>query len=101
MYWAKVFTTKTEFVVALCDKELLGKILNFKQKRIKVKVSERFYGGEIIDELKVVKLLEKATVGNLIGKSITELAAKNGYISKENIILIDGIPHAQFVKLIE
>jgi hypothetical protein len=34
-----------------------------------------------------------------MGKNIVELASKNGFIVKENVILIDGVPHAQFVKL--
>jgi hypothetical protein len=70
-----------------------------KERKITIEISEKFYGGKLIDEEKAIKLLNKATIGNLMGKNIVELASKNGFIVKENVILIDGVPHAQFVKL--
>ncbi|MBI2543406.1 MAG: DUF424 family protein [Candidatus Aenigmarchaeota archaeon] len=99
MYWAKLFTTKTEIVVALCDEELLDKTLDFKKKGVKIKISKHFYGERLVDENIVLKLLNKATIGNLIGKNVVNIAKKHGFISKGNIINIDGIPHAQFVKI--
>ncbi|MBI4009927.1 MAG: DUF424 family protein [Candidatus Aenigmarchaeota archaeon] len=97
MFWAKAFRIKSDVVVALCDEDILGK--EIKWKKIKVKVSKHFYGERLIDEKTAVKLMEKATIGNLFGKEIVSIAKKNGFITKENIILIDGIPHAQFVKI--
>lgn len=99
MYWANLFTTKTEILVAICDEDVLGKTLEFNKKHIQVKVSKHFYGERLVDERAAFKLMDKATIGNLMGKDIVKLAEKNGFISKENIINIDGIPHAQFVKL--
>jgi hypothetical protein len=94
MFWSKVFQTKYELVVAICDEELLDKKIG---KKFKIKISKEFYGEKLIDENVALKLMKKATIGNLIGKNIVELAEKNGFIIKENII--DGIPHAQFVKI--
>jgi hypothetical protein len=96
MFWSKVFQTKYELVVAICDEELLDKKIG---KKFKIKISKEFYGEKLIDENVALKLMKKATIGNLIGKNIVELAEKNGFIIKENIIVIDGIPHAQFVKI--
>lgn len=101
MYWAKIFTTKTEIVVAMCDDDMLDKVLDFKEKNVKIKVSKYFYGEHLVEEKVVLKLMGKATIGNLMGKNIVAVARKHGFISKENIINIDGIPHAQFVKLEE
>lgn len=96
MFWSKVYPTKHDLVVAICDEELLDKQIG---KKIKIKISKEFYGGKLIDDNIALKLMEKASIGNLIGKKIVELAEKNGFIIKENIIVIDGIPHAQFVKI--
>lgn len=96
MFWSKIFPTKYELVIAICDEELLDKKIG---KKFKVKISKEFYGEKLIDENIALKLMEKATIGNLIGKNIVDLAEKNGFIIKENIIVIDGIPHAQFVKI--
>jgi len=99
MFWCNVFTDKKDVVVVICDEDLLGKKLKMKERKITIEISEKFYGGKLIDEEKAIKLLNKATIGNLMGKNIVELASKNGFIVKENVILIDGVPHAQFVKL--
>lgn len=97
MFWCKIFQTKYEVVVAVCDEGLIDKVLDKKGK--KIKVSKNFYGGQLVDENMAVKFMKNATIGNLIGKEVVELADKNRFISKENVILIDEIPHAQFVKL--
>ncbi len=101
MYWTKIFTTKTEIVVALCDEDVLDRVIEFRKTGAKIKVSKYFYGEHLVDEKIVLKLMGKATVGNLMGKGVVGLAEKHGFISKENVINIDGIPHAQFVKLEE
>jgi len=97
MFWAKAFRTRYDIVVAICDENILDKELKWKKQ--KIKISKNFYGERLIDEKIAVRLMYKATVGNLFGKEIVSVAEKSGFITKENIILIDGIPHAQFVKV--
>ena len=97
MYWGKLFLMKYDILVAICDEELLNKKLV--DKKVEIKISKEFYGERLIDDEIAIKLMERATIGNLIGEKIISLAEKNGFITKENIILIDGVPHAQFVKL--
>ena len=80
---------------------MLDKVIEFKKTGAKIKVSKYFYGEHLVDDSAVVKLMSRATIGNLMGKNIVAVAQKHGFISKENIINIDGIPHAQFVKLEE
>jgi len=96
MFWAKVFPVKYEIVVAMCDEGIIEKELDFKDTRIKI--SKKFYGDRLVNENVAVKLMGKATIGNLIGEKIVELAEKNEFIVKENIIFINGVPHAQFIK---
>lgn len=98
-FWSKVFRTRYEMVVAICDEDLLGERLV--AKRFDVKVSEKFYGGRIIDCDTAIKLMESATIGNLFGKNIVALAEKHGFVSKENVLYIKKVPHAQFVKMVE
>lgn len=100
MFWCNIFYDKKDVVVVACDEELLGKKLKMKEKGITIKISEKFYGGKLVDEKTFLKLLKEATIGNLMGKRVVELAVKNGFIVEENVILINGIPHAQFIKLI-
>lgn len=97
MFWCKIFPTNYELVVAICDEELIDK--EIKTNKLKIKISKHFYGDKLIDDKFALKLMKRATICNLTGKNIVEIAEKNGFIAKENIILINGIPHAQFVKI--
>lgn len=99
MFWCKIFSSKDNLVAAICDEELLGKEIMMKEKKFKIEVSKNFYGGKLINENIAVKVMKRATIGNLMGKEIIELASQEGFIIKENIIFINGIPHAQFVKI--
>ncbi|MBI2547172.1 MAG: DUF424 family protein [Candidatus Aenigmarchaeota archaeon] len=99
MYWAKLFTTRTEVIVAICDEDILEKVFEFKETQAKIKISKHFYGEHLVDDNIAIKLMDRATIGNIFGKNIVNLAKENGFISEENIINVDGIPHAQFVKL--
>lgn len=96
-FWSRIFRTKYEVIVAICDENLIERNLKF--KNFDLKISKKFYGEKLIDELEAIKIMEIATIGNLFGKNIVKLAEKHGFISKENIIFIQRIPHAQFVKI--
>jgi len=95
MFWCKCHSVKEQLVVAICDENLLGKEIG---KELKIKVKKEFYGEELVDESRAVELMKKATIGNLLGKEIVKLAVEKKFITKENIILIDDIPHTQFLK---
>jgi len=82
-------------VIAVCDKNLLGKTLQ--QGDIEIKVSESFYKGELKEEAEVIVLLKDASNVNLIGKESVAAGIKAGVVEKENVIIIQGVPHAQYI----
>ncbi len=89
----KIHKTQDSFVVAICDKDLIGKTL--KDKNLTLKVSEHFYKGEDLNEEEVLKTIEKATNINILGKKSIAFALKHKIIKEENIIKIQNAPHAQ------
>ncbi len=99
----QLYEQGTEILLAACDHELLGVILE--DKDINLNVKESFYGGGIIDigegpgkeELNVK--FRRATVANLVGENVIEAATDFGFGSKEDIMWIDGVPHLQVVQL--
>jgi len=80
-------------VVAICDEDLIGK--EFSEGNANLKVTERFYKGEKKSEEEVKKVLENADNLNLVGKKTVALAIKQKFVSKEFLIKIKGVPHAQ------
>ncbi|MDT7859049.1 MAG: DUF424 family protein [Candidatus Aenigmarchaeota archaeon] len=97
-FWSRLIKTRFETLVAICDEELIGKEIKI-EKNFSTSVSERFYKEKLIDEKEALDLMEKATIGNLLGERIIKLAIEKNIISPEGVILIGGIPHAQFVKI--
>jgi hypothetical protein len=95
MFWCKTHLEKENLIVAICDEKLLCKKIG---KKPTVTVEKRFYGGELIDDKKAVELLKKANICNILGKEIINIALEKKFITKENIILIGDIPHAQFIQ---
>jgi hypothetical protein len=97
MFWCKIFPTRYDLVVAICDEDLIDKELD--SKDFKIKISKNFYGDKLVDEAIALKLMNKSTICNLMGSNIVELAEKNKFIISKNVIFINGVPHAQFVKI--
>ncbi|MBC7114476.1 MAG: uncharacterized protein PWR13_1407 [Archaeoglobi archaeon] len=98
MMLAKRYRTEKEFLVAVCDKELLGKTL--KEGEFSFYVSPEFYGGEEITEEELKDLLESATIANLIGHRCVSIAIEAGIIDEEMVLFIQGVPHAQMVRML-
>ena len=97
MILIKIHRTKFRDVVALCDSDLIGK--KFEEKDLQLDITERFYKGEEIEEEKLISILHGADIINIVGKESIELAIKAGVISRQNIIKIAGIPHAQYTTI--
>jgi hypothetical protein len=95
--YLKIHERQNRKIIAVCDKDLIGKI--FEEKDLQLKVSENFYKGSILPEKEIIAILKDAININLVGKKTIKLALKNNIISKENIIKIKGVPHAQVISL--
>ena len=97
MILVKIHKTQFRDVVAVCDSDLIGK--KFEQDDLQLNITERFYKGKPVDEDELVRILRDAEILNIVGKESISIALKAGVISKQNIITIAGIPHAQFTTI--
>ena len=82
-------------VVAICDKELLGK--KFEEGKFQLDIKESFYKGEETPEEEVIEIMksksaEDATF-NIVGPKSVNAALKAGISSEEQIRKIKGIPY--------
>lgn len=94
----KNHTQGRERVVAACDEELLGKKLA--EGRLRLHVNPDFYDGFEGDEAALEQFLRRSTVANLVGKRTVELAIKLGFVAPENVLTIEGVPHAQWALML-
>ncbi|AGB49042.1 hypothetical protein Metho_0795 [Methanomethylovorans hollandica DSM 15978] len=95
--YMKVHISSSNVVVAICDKEVLGKTL--KEGNITVTVNEEFFYGETVGPETVEKTLRKATTANLFGEKCIQCAVNCGVVDPKSVIIINGVPHAQVFRV--
>ena len=83
-------------VIAISDKELLGK--KFEENNSQLNIKESFYKGEEVTEENLIDkirdlALEDSTF-NIVGKKSVSCALRAGIILEEGIKKIQGIPYA-------
>ncbi len=96
-FYLKVHPRFGHYLVAICDKALLGRTLV--DGDIEFNVSEKFYGGELVDVETCLQHLRKATIVNMIGEESVSIAIEAGLVHRNAVLYIDGHPHAQWMKL--
>ena len=84
-------------LLAVCDCDLLGRTL--REGKIVFHVKNEFYNGRKATVDEAVGLINNSTIVNLVGKHCVEKAIAKGYVHPEAVLKIEGIPHAQIVKL--
>ncbi|MBI4399323.1 DUF424 domain-containing protein [Candidatus Micrarchaeota archaeon] len=99
--YLKVITIeeKKEKLVAICDKDLLGKKLKEGDIVLDLEKYQNFYKGNIATEREIITALKGATSINIVGIRSLEAAKKAGITTGEEAILINRVPHLQIYRI--
>ena len=92
MIYIKKNNSQSSEILAVCDENLIGK--TFKEKGLKLEITERFYKGKFVNEEELINLIKNAKNVNIVGKNSIKIAIKNNVIKKEDVIKIKNISHA-------
>ena len=84
-------------LLAICDCDLLGKTL--REGKIVFHIKDEFYHGRKASVEEAVSLIGNSTIVNLVGKTCVEKAIAKGYVHPHAVLNIEGVPHAQIIKL--
>lgn len=84
-------------LLAICDCDVLGRTL--KEGGITFHVKAEFYNGGKVSLDEAMGMIENSTIVNMIGKNCVEKAVEKGHVHPEAVLYIEGVPHAQIVKL--
>lgn len=95
--YLKIHRSGESVIVAVCDRELLGKTL--KEGNLKVTISEEFYKGNLVSEEDVMGIIPKAGNLNLFGDMAVSCAIRCGVVNPSSVKIIDGVAHAQVFRL--
>ena len=86
-FFMKIIEQAGEKLVAACDKE----IMNFElfSNGVKIKVSSKFYGDELVTEKEFLNAVKCCTSANVIGIKIVKLLVKNRMIHQDAVLWIE------------
>ena len=84
-------------LLAVCDCDLLGRTL--REGKIVFKIKDEFYNGRKGTVEEAMGMINNSTIVNLVGKTCVDKAIAHGYVHPEAVIEIEGVPHAQIMKL--
>jgi len=84
-------------LLSMCDTEILGRTL--REGKIVFCVKEDFYKGTRVDVEEAVSMIESSTIVNMVGKNVVKEAIEKGFVHPEAVLKIEGVPHAQIVRL--
>ena len=94
----KVYKKGNDLLIGACDEALLGK--TFEEGKFHLEVKKEFYDGERITKEAFKKILDSATIANLVGEATIKAAIELGLVDPGCVIKIKGIPHAQMVRML-
>lgn len=84
-------------LLAVCDCELLGRTL--RQGKICFHIKDEFYNGGKVQVEEAVNMIQNSNIINMVGKNCVNKAIEKGYVHPEAVLKIEGVPHAQIIKL--
>jgi hypothetical protein len=84
-------------LLAICDADVLGKTL--REGKIIFCVKEEFYRGAKVNVEEAIMMIENSSIVNMVGRNVVKRAIEKGYVHPEAVLNIEGIPHAQIVRL--
>ena len=88
--------TEQGLLVTACDPDVLGE--SFEDGDVSIEVTEDFYGGEQVDTEAVIESLSRASVANLVGTEVVELAIAEGFVDEDCVLEIGSTLHAQYLR---
>jgi uncharacterized protein len=95
MILVKKHIANNHLILALCDKELFGKI--YKENSLCLDLSCNFYNGKLMHNEDIKKLIKQAYIVNLAGEKSLKIVKELNLIDDKNIIYIKKIPHVQIL----
>ncbi len=84
-------------LLAVCDADMVGKTL--KKGDVRFHIHEKFYKGSLVTIEEAIDLIDRSTIINIVGRKIVQETIARGLVHPDAVLEIEGVPHAQIVKL--
>lgn len=91
--YMKIHAAGNQTILAACDRALLGKTLT--RGDLQFKISEYFYGGNLVNEKTFLMMMGQVTSANVVGNHSVGLLIESGMVEEESVIKIENVMHIQ------
>tara|TARA_Y100000310_G_scaffold52238_1_gene48037 strand:+ start:4214 stop:4507 length:294 start_codon:yes stop_codon:yes gene_type:complete len=89
----KIHKKGDQTILAICDTDLLGK--RIEENKVVLDLEGDFYRGEEKDINMIMDMMRNVDMVNMVGEKSIALGQKEGILDKEDIKVVQGVPHAQ------
>ena len=101
LFYLRVRQTQQEYLVTVCDKELLGKTIC--EGELELCVNDRFFGGDLVPLEKCLEQMRIATSFNIIGKGIVDATIEKRMVNELAVMWINckdngKVGHVMFLR---
>ena len=102
MIYLKRHSSPNGIVLAMCDEELIGKILKEDKIELDLDTYSGFYKGELMAEEDANELItdEDLYSANIVGERSLLIVMEKGLVKKEEVRRVSGVPFVQIFKII-
>ncbi len=97
LFSVRITNHQNNLLLNICDAPLLGKKLV--EKKIKLNISESYYGERIVEKEEAENLLKNCSSINMVGKETISLSVSLGIGTKEGVKQIKGVPFLLVFKM--
>lgn len=91
----KKHVTGGRLLLAVCDSSIAGQ--KFSEGEKELDLSSNFFNGTEHETEDVKSLMKSSYIVNLVGEESLQTAKELIAIKNENVILVEGVPHAQLL----
>jgi len=97
--YLKIHERKDGKIVAVCDKGLIGKVLEENDLAMDLDKYRDFYVGDLSNEEEIKKALSKFNSANLVGEKAVNVALHMNLAEKSDIMYIKSVPYIQLYSI--
>lgn len=101
MIYLKRHVTENGDIIAMCDSELIDRVLQDGIVEINLKDYSSFYRGELMSAAEAKKTIKTKDVysANIVGDESISVAIGSSIIEKEHVKTVKNVPYAQAFKV--
>lgn len=100
MIYLKKHSSDHGEVIAMCDEELLGKVIEEGKRVIDLKTHANFYKGSLVTEKEAAEALDSDIYSaNIVGKRSVKIAIDKGIALKEQVMKVKDVEMLQIFSI--